>query len=208
MNLDDPRLTAYALDELDETERQAIAREIKASPEAQREIQETQTMARLLRAGFAAELEHPAATKPISANLSDIRDDPWFWTRARPLAIAAVLAVFAVIGLAFFGGYPLRQREVAQAGRRLSQLPPKSSTIEAEIEGTAATPSSYPIVRRFINEGVLPPKESIRIEEMINYFPYDYPEPVPEQLLALDVEVAGCPWADSHRLVRIGLNGR
>jgi Ca-activated chloride channel homolog len=42
---------------------------------------------------------------------------------------------------------------------------------------------------------------------MINYFTYDYPEPTGEELLSLDVEVAGCPWADSHRLVRIGLKG-
>src|SRR5689334_22911358 len=98
MNPDDPKLTAYALDELDKIERQAIARTVSTSPEAQREIQETQIMARLLRTEFGAELEHPAdaATKPLSTNLSDIRDDPWFWTCARPIAIAAVLAVFAV----------------------------------------------------------------------------------------------------------------
>jgi anti-sigma factor RsiW len=108
MNPDNPKLTAYALDELDEIERQAIARAVSTSPEAQRKIQETLTMARLLRTEFAAELEHPAdaAAKPLSANLSDIRDDPWFWTRARPLAIAAGLAVFAVIGLAFFRQLP------------------------------------------------------------------------------------------------------
>ena len=58
MNLNDPKLTAYALEELDEIERQAVAREVNASPEAQCQIQETQAMARLLRAGFAAELEH------------------------------------------------------------------------------------------------------------------------------------------------------
>jgi hypothetical protein len=100
MNLDDPKLTAYALDELDEAERQAIAREINASPEAQHEIQETQTMARLLRTQFGAELEHRAdtTTPPLSANLSDIRDDPWLWTIARPLAVAATLVVLAIIG--------------------------------------------------------------------------------------------------------------
>jgi hypothetical protein len=185
MNPDDPKLTAYALDELDEIERQAIARAVGTSPEAQREIHETQTMARLLRAEFAADLEYPVdATKnPLSANLSDIRDDPWFWTRARPLAIAAVLAVLAVIGLAFFGSYQLRQHEIARAGRRVTDFPSKSSAIEAEFEAAAATPSSYVIVRRLINEGVLPPKDSVRIEEMINYFSYDYPEPTREQLL-------------------------
>jgi uncharacterized protein DUF3520/protein with von Willebrand factor-like domain len=209
MNPDDPKLTAYALDELDEIERQAIARTVSTSPEAQREIQETQIMARLLRTEFGAELEHPAdaATKPLSTNLSDIRDDPWFWTRARPLAIAAVLAVFAVIGLAFFGSYQFRQHEIAQAGRRDTELP-KSSTIDAEVETAAGAPWSYAIVQRFINEGVLPPKDSVRIEEMINYFTYDYPEPTQEDLLSLDVEIARCPWADSRRLVRIGLKGR
>ena len=43
---------------------------------------------------------------------------------------------------------------------------------------------------------------------MIDYFSYDYPEPTREQLLPLNVDVASCPWADSHRLVRIGLKGR
>jgi uncharacterized protein DUF3520/protein with von Willebrand factor-like domain len=210
MNADDPKLTAYALDELDELERQAIARALKRSPEAEREIQETQTMARLLRAAFADDLENPAdaTTKPLSANLNDIRDDPWFWTRARPLAIAAVLAVFAVIGLALFSSYQFRQHQIAQAGRRVADLASKSGTIDAEFEAAPATPS-YAIVRRFINDdGVLPPKDSVRIEEMINYFTYAYPEPTPEQLLSLDIEVASCPWADSHRLVRVGLKGR
>jgi len=208
MNPDDPKLTAYALDELDELERQAIARAVNTSPEAQREIQETQTMARLLRTGFAADLENPAdaTTKPLSANLSDIRDDPWFWTRARPLAIAAVLAVFAVIGLALLSSYQLRQHQIAQAGRRVADLPSKSGTIDAEFEAAAATPS-YTMVRRFIDDGVLPPKDSVRIEEIINYFTYTYPEPTREQLLSLDIEVASCPWAGSHRLVRVGLKG-
>jgi len=77
MNIDDPKLTAYALDELDGAERAAIAHEAAASPEAQREIEETQTMARLLRKEFAAELSKEA---PLRANLSDIRDDPWLWS--------------------------------------------------------------------------------------------------------------------------------
>jgi len=208
MNLNDPKLTAYALEELDEIERQTIARAVSKSPEAQREIQETQTIARLLRTEFAGELEHPtnATTRPLSANLSDIRDDPWLWTRVRPLAIAAVLAVFAVIGLALFSSYQLRQHEIAPAGRRVAELPSKSSTVDAEFEAASPTPS-YAIVRQFINEGVLPPRDSVRIEEMINYFSYAYPEPTREQLLSLDVEIASCPWADSHRLVRIGLKG-
>jgi Domain of unknown function (DUF3520)/von Willebrand factor len=208
MSLDDPKLTAYALDELDEAERAAIAQELAAASEAQREVQETQTMARLLRKEFAAELQHPAnaAKASLPANLSDIRDDPWFWTRARPLAIAAVLAVFAVIGLAIFGSNKLREKEIAQADQRTTALPPRSSAVEAEVED--APIASYAIVRRFINDGLLPPKDSVRIEEMINYFTYDYPRPKPDEPFSINVEIAGCPWADSHRLVRIGFRGR
>src|SRR5438094_10381474 len=160
MNPDDPKLTAYALDELDEIERQAIVRAVSTSPEAPREIQETQTMARLLRAEFAVDLEYPAdaTTKPLSANLSDIRDDPWFWTRARPLAIAAVLAVFAVIGLAIFGSNKLREKEIAQADRRSTTSPPRSRVVEAEAEDAQNPIGSYAIVQRFINDGLLPPK--------------------------------------------------
>jgi Domain of unknown function (DUF3520)/von Willebrand factor len=215
MNIDDPKLTAYALDELDEAERAAILEEGAASPEVQREVQETQTMARLLRKEFAAEAEqlrhreNTDATKaPLSANLSDIRDDPWFWTRARPLAIAAVFAVFAVIGLAIFGSNKLREKEIAQADQRSNTIPPRSRAVEAEVEDAQNPIASYAIVQRFINDGLLPPKDSVRIEEMINYFTYNYPRPKLDELFSIDVEVAGCPWADSHRLVRIGFRGR
>ncbi len=215
MNIDDPKLTAYALDELDEAERAAILEEVATSPEVQREVQETQTMARLLRKEFAAEAErlrhreNTDATKaPLSANLGDIRDDPWFWTRARPLAIAAVFAVFAVIGLAIFGINELREKEIAQADRRSTTIPPRSRAVEAEVEDAQNPIASYATVRRFISDGLLPPKDSVRIEEMINYFTYNYPRPKPDELFSIDVEVAGCPWADSHRLVRIGFRGR
>src|SRR5207237_10864956 len=171
-------------DEVDEAERAAIANEVAASPEAHREIQETQMMARLLRAEFAAELEHrqdvDATSKPLSANLSDIHDDPWFWSIARPLAIAAVLAVFAVIGLAIFGSNKLREKENAQTDQRTT-VPLRSSAVEAEVEDTQNPIASYATVRRFINDGLLPPRDSVRIEEMINYFTYDYPRPKPDE---------------------------
>ena len=215
MNIDDPKLTAYALDELDEAERAAIPEEVAASPEVRREVQETQTMARLLRKEFAAEAEQlrhrektDATKAPLSANLSDIRDDPWFWTRVRPLAIAAGFAVFVVIGLAIFGSNKLREKKIAQADQRSTTISPRSSAVDAEVEDVLNPIASYAIVQRFINDGQLPPKDSVRIEEMINYFTYNYPRPKPDQLFSIDVEVAGCPWADSHRLLRIGFRGR
>ena len=268
MNIDDPRLTAYALDELDEAERAEIAHEAAVSAETQREVQETQTMARRLREDFAAELQHPASVvkAPLSANLSDIRDDPWFWSIARPLAVAAVIAAFAVIGLAIFGGYKLQQNKIAQASRHPTNLPLAApSEIEAEMaspmialrQPAAAQPefredfsrdgdirthngksntadyglfienpflaaldnplstfsidvdtASYSIVQRFINNGTLPPKDAVRVEEMINYFTYDYPKPTADEPFSINVDVASCPWEQAHRLVRVGLKGR
>src|SRR5947208_1786574 len=297
MNIDDPRLTAFALGELDEPERSTVARVITESPEAQRFVDETRELASALKKEFAAELK---TEKPVSANLIDIRDDPWLWSIARPLAIAAVIAVCALItGVAIFSTQ--HQKEIATA--RL----PAAHPVEAEVEsvGEPSSPvlaqttppaepefhedasapakwarqfgikapsagplakgkpgssrsvdiaqqsyarrdlatycpdfntaaydhivenpfldassnplstfsidvdtASYSNIRRFINEGSLPPKDAVRVEEMINYFIYDYSQPADEKPFAVHVDLASCPWEPSHRLVRIGLKGR
>ncbi len=68
--------------------------------------------------------------------------------------------------------------------------------------------ASYANVRRFLNSGTLPPKDAVRIEEMVNYFSYDYPKPEGSEPFSINLDVAGCPWQPEHRLVRIGLRGR
>jgi Ca-activated chloride channel family protein len=68
--------------------------------------------------------------------------------------------------------------------------------------------ASYSNVRRFLNSGQLPPHDAVRVEEMINYFSYQYPQPRGEEPFSANIEVAGCPWNSGHRLVRIGLKGR
>lgn len=68
--------------------------------------------------------------------------------------------------------------------------------------------ASYSIVRRFLNQRQLPPTDAVRIEEMINYFTYNYPPPKDGKPFSVNVEVAGCPWNSEYRLVRIGLKGR
>ncbi|NQU24759.1 MAG: von Willebrand factor type A domain-containing protein, partial [Candidatus Nealsonbacteria bacterium] len=68
--------------------------------------------------------------------------------------------------------------------------------------------AAYANVRRFLTSGQLPPPDAVRIEELINYFPYDYPEPQGEHPFSVAVEVAACPWNTGHRLLRIGLKGR
>jgi Ca-activated chloride channel family protein len=66
--------------------------------------------------------------------------------------------------------------------------------------------ASYSNVRRFLlTEGKMPPPDAVRIEEMVNYFPYAYPTPKGEHPVAFTLDIAGCPWNAKHHLVRIGL---
>ena len=68
--------------------------------------------------------------------------------------------------------------------------------------------ASYANVRRFLGQGTRPPKDAVRIEELINYFSYDYPQPQGEQPFSIWLEVAEAPWRKEHRLVQVGLKGR
>jgi Ca-activated chloride channel homolog len=68
--------------------------------------------------------------------------------------------------------------------------------------------ASYANVRRYLNQNSLPPVDAVRIEEMINYFPYHDPAPVGKHPLAVHSEVGGCPWNPSHRLMRVALSSR
>ncbi|MFQ5789760.1 MAG: von Willebrand factor type A domain-containing protein [Acidobacteriota bacterium] len=68
--------------------------------------------------------------------------------------------------------------------------------------------ASYANVRRFLMAGQLPPKDAVRIEELINYFSYDYLQPDGEVPFSVSTEVSDCPWSPEHRLVHIGLQGR
>jgi Ca-activated chloride channel family protein len=69
-------------------------------------------------------------------------------------------------------------------------------------------PASYANMRRFINSGQLPPKDAVRIEELVNYFDYNYTPPSDGKPFAVHTEIASCPWNQGHRLVKIGLKGR
>jgi Ca-activated chloride channel family protein len=68
--------------------------------------------------------------------------------------------------------------------------------------------ASYANVRRFLAGGRRPPRDAVRIEELVNYFRYDYPQPEGDDPFSVTVEAAACPWQAGHRIVRIGLQGR
>ena len=68
--------------------------------------------------------------------------------------------------------------------------------------------ASYANVRRFLTQNQIPPRDSVRIEELINYFTYDYPQPTGKHPIAVHTEVAAAPWKPDHRLVRIGVKAK
>jgi len=68
--------------------------------------------------------------------------------------------------------------------------------------------ASYSNMRRFLKEGTKPPVDAIRIEEMVNYFNYDYSQPCDEHPFSITNEVAECPWNSENLLLHIGLQGK
>ncbi|MDF7826324.1 von Willebrand factor type A domain-containing protein [Pontiellaceae bacterium B12227] len=67
--------------------------------------------------------------------------------------------------------------------------------------------AAYANVRRFLKSNQLPPMDAVRIEELVNYFDYDYPQPEGEDPFMVSMEVAECPWEKKHQLALIGLQG-
>ncbi len=68
--------------------------------------------------------------------------------------------------------------------------------------------ASYSVMRRAIQSGQRPPKDSVRLEEYVNYFKYNYPEPTDGKPFATHVEVAHCPWNPANLLAKIGIKGK
>ncbi len=69
--------------------------------------------------------------------------------------------------------------------------------------------SSYTTMRRYVAElKRMPPKEAVRLEEWINYFKYRYPQPKGDDPIAVACEMGVCPWAPTHKLLRVGVQAR
>jgi Ca-activated chloride channel family protein len=85
--------------------------------------------------------------------------------------------------------------------RRVSEEPLSTFSIDVDT-------ASYANVRRFLNDGQIPPPAAVRVEEMVNYFRFDYPQPKSDVPFSITTELAESPWNPKHRLVLVGLQGR
>ncbi len=77
------------------------------------------------------------------------------------------------------------------------------STFSIDVDG-----GSYSNVRRYLQQKLLPPSGAVRIEEFINYFHYEYPQPQGNDPFSINTEIGACGWNPSHELVMIGLQGK
>ena len=89
------------------------------------------------------------------------------------------------------------------ANRFLLALDKPLSTFSIDVDNAA-----YSNVRRFINQGTLPPVDAIRTEEFLNYFAYDYPAPRGNDPVSITTEVSYAPWNTQHKLVHIGIKAK
>ncbi|MFT3829012.1 MAG: von Willebrand factor type A domain-containing protein [Opitutaceae bacterium] len=247
----DPRLTAYALDEMSAADRAAFEQLLRDDPAARAALDEIRRTADSLAAALADE--------PLPAR-SVVLATPrphWLrrlvtesWTLWLPLAAAACFAVFFWRVYLPDHQHPAGGTATAAVGGRPAGIPIEfgdagpaaggsfSGTLEKTPRPSAPTgltspattlkpahfltarqnPSSqfavnvgtagYDVVRRSVEAGELPPTGLVRIEEMVNYFPYRYPQPPASDPLAVSTEMHAAPWAAGHLLVRIGLQGR
>ena len=85
--------------------------------------------------------------------------------------------------------------------RRVTDEPLSTFSIDVDA-------ASYSNVRRFLNNDELPPAGAVRAEEMVNYFKYQYPQPLGKDPFSINTEISDCPWNSKNKLVLIGLQGK
>jgi Ca-activated chloride channel family protein len=138
-------------------------------------------------AGDVAELEYPEARK-------------WQELQRRRAKYQREEASYA---LAFLQGLGTEAYDPITENPFCSSYEDPLSTFGIDVDT-----ASYANVRRFLTQQQLPPPNAVRIEELVNYFSYDYPQPAGDQPFSVNIESGRCPWSPGHGLVRIGLKGR
>jgi Ca-activated chloride channel family protein len=115
-------------------------------------------------------------------------------------------------GTVGYGNYDSDAKEESGAGERYARIDEnpflEASRAPLSTFSIDVDTASYSNTRRFLNEGQLPPRDAVRIEELVNYFSYDYPQPTGDAPFSVKAEVAECPWNTRHRLVQVGLQGK
>jgi Ca-activated chloride channel homolog len=116
----------------------------------------------------------------------------------------------------------LSKSDIKKLKEKQMQLDPTNEEYDSFVENAFESPKTAPLstfsidvdnasytnVRRFINAGQKVPKDAVRVEEMVNFFKYKYPQPVRDNPFSINTEYSDCPWNENNKLVRIGLQGK
>lgn len=221
----EPTLTAYALGEiLSDADRREVERLLAESPEARALIEDVRSLGAGLQAAYNAQ-----RTNKPSRDLVKVIE---FTEPHRELArtrstthlsrvAALVVASLAIASVAWFSTHRDEPDRIVGAKSGTPAVGPSGPAdshayLEMEMDApakpaaTRVENASYDLVRRSLHSARLPSKESVRIEEMVNYFSYRDSAPPADarEPIAVHLEIAGAPWFPAHRLVRIALKGR
>ena len=262
---DDPRLTAYALGEMEPAEREEFEKLLKQDAAARAMVAEINGAAHNIGVALASESVTTLAAAPLNQSvagttartqnpregrLAELLRFPSLYFTISGLA-AACFAVGFIIWQANYVRQPkvhytavdltkfapaeaAKTKDAAEsetnlevglqpalAGNEVDVVPLENNGNDHAFLATASEPqSTFPIktgtaayakVRHFIEAGRHPPRATVQIEALVNYFPFQYAPPDAKNRavpFAAYLEVASAPWAPEHRLVRIGLKGR
>jgi Ca-activated chloride channel family protein len=157
-------------------------------------------------------LRHPARAR-VRGDLQRLRDRSRLLRKlCLLLALAGCLSTSYVAKEGGPGARPVAEPPPAwntEAYARIDENPFLSATSNPlSTFSIDVDTASYSNVRRFLRDGALPPRDAVRIEELVHYFPYADPPPSGTEPFALRLEAAPCPWRPEHRLLRIALKAR
>jgi len=158
--------------------------------------------------GLSAQAPAPQASKPKASNSAGVGTGYGSASggfRGRSAAVPRSAMRMSAGAMAHMANPEMNTERYAHAADNTFQLTKDTPLSTFSIDVDTA---SYANVRRFLRDGALPPVDAVRIEELVNYFSYDYPEPRADAPVSVTTEVAAAPWQPDHRLVRIGLRTR
>jgi Ca-activated chloride channel homolog len=171
---------------------ESLAEPLAARPEAPKSVAVAPTLLSASPAGAAAEMSRQAQPTASSGSLGG-------YGAGVALARKSARAMAPVEAPVTDGESYAHRSDASYA--RVADSPLSTFSIDVDT-------ASYANVRRFLQQGQLPPAGAVRIEELINYFPYAYPDPTTDAPLSVVTELSAAPWNPEHQLLLVGVQGK
>ena len=150
-----------------------------------------------------ATLESQISGIEIYEELEVVADDvALFYDASYSAPVMSKQAVGAVADYDYIQQHNTESYDVVNENRFLDAIANPLSTFSIDVDR-----ASYSNVRRYLKQNQKPVKDAVRIEELVNYFDYSYPQPKKGEPFSVTVEVDSCPWNPSRKLALIGLKG-